>query len=271
MKKSLIALAVLVMAGSAFAQNVTGVNNGSINNTVKTNASVTGPNSTSFSYAAGAAGASSSVTMQWGGTPNTTLTGGPVDTAGLNASISGNTSTYNNSAAGNVTTGSNATGSASSTGWGVADVTASYGGTYTYTGNGGTTNGNLNLTGDANSGNGSDTNHNASGGTLSSGTGTTGNGYGTSINIVAGVNQGASAGATTSGAFTGNGYVGSNITAGTTIALNGSVVDTKTSSSSANTGTLTLNGTGMSNAATQNANAGTVVNVTGSFQDPIQP
>lgn len=241
MKKTLIALAVFAMAGAAFAQNATisGQNYGTISNTVKSNATVAGPNSTSFSYAAGAASAASTVSLQWGGAP----TG---DNAGLNASISGITSTYNNGAAGNVASGY-ASGTASSTGTAYASASAAYSGNFNnpLSTGGYTTNGTLALNGWIDSSTGGNVNETT--------------------------NTGASFGAATNGSFVENGWVGSIVsnTPSSTLIMNGAVADNKVSVSSAGTGTLTLNGSVLSNAGTQNATAATNVSVNGTFDDPV--
>lgn len=243
MKKTLLAVALFsALSVNALAQqSISGLNSGSINNTVSTQASTSSPNSSSFSYATGNAGSTATATIQWGGIP----TG---NTAGLTAYIAGSTSTYNNGAAGNVITGI-AVGSASTIGNAIASADATYNGNFNGLGSTGgySTTGTLMLDGNS-------------------------NGTGTNIAITAGANTGASAGAAASGSFTGTGYVGSNISTVnnvSSIIMNGSVSDTKLSSSDVSTGTLTLNNVVLSN-ATQTVNAVNVVNVTGSFEDPVQ-
>lgn len=252
MKKTLLATAILAslaFSGSAFAadQSFTAslVNKGAINNTIATSATAGPGAGASYSSASGTAGASSSgyvsASFSKGGSSCVTTMG--------SVAIGGLTETHNNGVAFNVSSGSG-TGSASSTGWADASLYAKA----SYAGPGQS----VGLEGAIDSGS---LNHM----------------YGTDILVNAGKNQGGFADATTTGSFGASGYVGSTICHSGVCSHNpsinanvfGSVSDSKDSVSTANTGTVNVVNVGVLQQAPVNASASTVVNVNGSFTDPV--
>lgn len=245
MKKTLIALAVLAFAGAASAQQAASsyvANHGNISNTVQTSASSNGIGS-SYSAATGNAAASGSgyavTTFDKNGNPCVTTQGA--------VAIGGTASTSNSGTAFNISTG-NGTGSASTRGWADADVVAgaSYYGPAQW----------VSVAGSVDAGHQN-------------------NAFGTDISVVAGPNTGGFAAATTTGSFAALGAVGSTICSSVVCNSNtvtksvfGGVSDTKSSVSTAVTGTMVVNGNTL-NQAPSNAQGSTIVNVTGGFGDPV--
>lgn len=241
MKKSILALACIAMSSMAFATGPSQVitssvyNSGSINNTIKTQASVTGIG-TSFSGATGTASAVANGTVT--GTINP-ICNGTCPTKSGAVTVEGVVKTSNTGTAFNVSTGGG-TGSASSVGTSSAHLSE----TVKYQGPGQT------LT--------------------MSGTSTADSG----VQVGATTNTGGSATAGNDVKFSGSGLVGSTTcTTGTncgttkTTTVFGEVKDSKEQTSWAGTGTMTVDGVVLNNGTT-NANASAVTNVTGSFVDP---
>jgi hypothetical protein len=241
MKRTLIAFAAMAAASAAFAtgpsQVITTslVNQGSISNTVRTEAAVTGIGS-SFSGATGSASTESNGTVK--GTVNPICTGACGTVSGSLA-IEGVVKTSNNATAFNVSTGGGS-GSASSTGQATASLLVD--GKYQGPGQTATMHGDTNA---------------------SSG-----------VSVSAVKNTGGSAVAGNDVSFDGDVLVGSSkcttsTNCGTTqtTTVFGEVRDNKEQTSWAGTGTMTVDGVVLNNATT-NANATAVTNVTGSFVDP---
>jgi hypothetical protein len=242
MKKSLIALAAALSMVSAYAtgpsQVITSslVNQGSITNTVRTSASVSGIGS-SFSGATGAASAESNGIVK--GTINPICTGACGTVSGSLA-IEGVVNTSNQGTAFNVSTGGGS-GTASSTGTSMASLVTDA----KYQGPGQT----AVLHGDTNAT--------------------------SSVSVDAVKNTGGSATAGNSAEYDGSALVGSskcttttNCGTTTTTTVFGEVRDNKEQTSWAGTGTMTVDGVVLSTTPSTTANASAVTNVTGSFVDP---
>lgn len=232
-----MAAASMAMATGPSTQTISSsvYNSGSISNSLKTNASVSGIGS-SFSGATGSASAVSNGTVS--GTINPICTGACGTKSGA-VTIEGTVKTTNTGTAFNVSTGGGS-GSASSVGTSTAVLDESV----KYTGVGQT----LNMAGSS---------------TASSG-----------VSVNASQNTGGSASAGNDVKFSGSGLVGSsncttNGPCGTTQTKTvfGEVKDTKEQTSWAGTGTMTVDNVVLDNATT-NANATAVTNATGSFVDP---
>lgn len=252
MKKiiALVALSALSLSalatGSGQTVTTSGLNSGSISNTVKANASVTGVG-TSISGATGSASATANVGI---GSVITNTNANCVSTVGGSGSVSGNTATTVTGTAFNYSSGSGATGSASSTGAAVAHADGSL--SYSAPGQ------SLKLNGV------SDSHVNGS--------------------VSATQNQGGAFSNAADGSFVATGYVGSVITREkttngcgvscgpvTSTVLTGNVTDTKTANASVVNTTLTVtglpSGAVLGNATVGgNASSNTVVNA--SFADP---
>lgn len=235
MKKTFIfgALTAISLAVSAHGTSQVAssslANHGSINNTVRSSATVNGVG-TSFSAATGEAGASAA------GKAVTTINTVPNTTRSGTVSVEGQTSTYTNGTAFNVSTGAG-TGTASSTGRADADVN----GAAHYSGPGQWVNVSGNSVSHSNGG------------------------------VAATTNTGGFFSSASQGTFKADGNVGSRVTTvGTTVTKEvvGAVTDVKSTTSSAATGTMTVDGRVL-NQAPVNASASTVVNARGAFGDPI--
>lgn len=235
MKKTVIFAALAASSLVASAHGTSQVassglaNHGHINNTVRSSATVHGVG-TSYSAATGEAGAASS------GKAITSINTVPGMSRSGTTSVEGQSSAYTNGTAFNVSTGAG-TGSASSTGVANADMV----GSARYSGPGQWVNVSGNTVSHANGG------------------------------VAATTNTGGFFSSATNGSFKVEGLVGSKVTtAGTTVTKEvvGSVKDTKTSVSSASTGTMTVDGRVL-NQAPVNAAASTVVNARGAFGDPV--
>lgn len=212
------------------------VNTGSISNTVKTSAAVTGLG-TSYSSASGSAGAVAN------GSATTTVNPVCSGTCGAKSgalAVTGEVKTYNNASAFNVSTGAGV-GSASSVG--SANATLQVDAAYYGPGQSVT----LDTDMKANS----------------------------SVAVDASKNTGGAASATNEATLTASGTVGSkvctgNTTCGTSVTKEvwGSVQDTKNATSTAATGNMTVDGVVLAPANTT-ATANATVNVIGKFTDPI--
>ena len=237
--KKIALTAALLMAFTASAQQAASsgaVNHGTINNVVRSSASVTGTG-TSFSAATGTSASSSNATVT---TTINPVCGGSCPARSGSFEIKGDSSASNTGTAFNVWTGAG-TGSASSTGTSAADAS----GSANYSGPGQWTNG--------------------SGSTASSAGG----------GVTAAANQGGFFDARTAGDLRITGQVGSRVcTAGTTCGSStvkevfGSVSDIKNTTSTVSTGTMTVDGRTLNNAST-NGNSTTNVNARAGFGDPI--
>lgn len=248
MKKSFFKLSSLLACFAlSFAVHATGpsgqvatsslVNSGSLNNTVRTSASVSGVGS-SFSSATSEGKVIANATSH---TEINPVCGGTCGATSGEVGVTGEMSTTITGTAFNVSTGAG-TGSASS----VGSANAALNTNATYTGPGQTT---------SVFGNGSQT---------------------SSISIDAGKNTGGFATAGNTGEFAATGTVGSKVCTGTNTCggaevnkeVWGSVVDSKTSVSFASTGAMTVDGVVL-NQAPVNASSSAVINAGGSFADPI--
>jgi len=244
MKKTLISLAALTAfaIGSAHAtgygnQSVSSsiANSGGVHNSISTSAAVKGVGS-SFSSATSEAGSKA-----WGTTQTTTVNCGNCGEVSGTVKITGGTETYTQGTAFNVSNGKHATGSASAQGNAWADVNANA----KYTGPGQ----NTNVYGHS--------------------------GDESNFKVNASKNTGGFASAGTDGSFEVIGNVGSKVCTGgsacggkvTTKEVWGSVTDTKTSNSYANTGSMTVDGK-LLNQSVVNASANQNVNAGGNFYDP---
>lgn len=237
MKKLIVSLlAAFAFAGLAQAQAVGQYlqNDGRINNSVSTYAAANGAG-TSLSVARGEASAAASGFVS-------VVPGTAGGYTGAVAALGGHSQTSNQGMAYNVSTGAGQ-GQAESHGW--ADARTF--GSATFTAPGQT----LSIAGSTDSGMADPVRN------------------GTDVHVVAGTNTDGWAGASTSGAFLVTGYVGSAPIPGG-VAVVGGVADIKESTAEAAAGGVTFAGgtpAGQS-AATRWANAGTVVNASGSFSDP---
>lgn len=242
MKKSLITIAALALASTAFASGNLGPatsssvsNYGNINNTVSSGASTNGAGS-SFSSAEGAAGASSS---GYTSTAINPVCGGTCVAKSGEVTAGGKSATYNSGNAFNVST-DNGNGYASSNG-------------------------------SANAGADAKARYWAPGQDVT----TQGSTYSQSqMGVYATKNTGGYANAGTKGQFDSAGNVGSKVCTGNgcgikvTTEVWGGVSDTKSTSSYANSGALTVD-SNLMNGAPANASANTVVNSSGSYHDPL--
>lgn len=248
MKKSMFKLAALLACGAmAVAAHATGpsyqqttsslINSGSLNNTVRTSASVSGVGS-SFSAATSEGAVKANATSHTAINP---VCSGTCGATSGEVKVTGEMVTHISGTAFNVSTGTG-TGSASA----VGSANAALDTKATYTGPGQTV---------AVFGNGTQT---------------------ASIGIEASKNTGGFASAGNEGTFSTEGTVGSKICTGTNncggAVVNkevwGTVADTKSSTSYANTGAMTVDGVVL-NQAPVNATSSAVINAGGSFSDPI--